>query len=94
MEGLFWLLTKPMPARCRSRRLREAGVRPADSAGYARRITAHQAKTAQPAATWAYTPGNSPDHAVCVERGDWANARQQDPPVPFLFKSLNERSGL
>lgn len=94
MEGLFWLLTKPIPARCRSRRLRAAGVRPAEAAGYARRVPAHQAKTTQPDSIWAYTPGNSPDHAVCVERGDWAAAYQEDPPVPFLFKSLNERSGL
>lgn len=86
----YWLVTRKTPGACRSARLRLAGVRPPEAYGLNYRMPAHEDGAGDGSAVvWDYTPGNTRDTAVTVERGQWESGAG-----PYLCKSYNPATTL
>lgn len=89
MDKLFYTQTIEVPAQCRSKRLREAGIDQATQKRFRENISApHDTYTGG-------TPGNStadgqtPDTAVIVDRGEWVSpvAGQE-----YLYREYNSKN--
>lgn len=90
----YFVQQRPTPPMCRSKRLRMAGVSPADAVALTRSANVYKARPTREAevTTWVYRPGNDAAHAVLVERGPYEEAVQEG--GPFYYRSYNPETYL
>lgn len=85
MSEKYYIQQRAVPAACRSARLRAAGVKPTEAYGLMQWQQIGATNPDTESNVWIYNPGNTPDHAILVERGAW-NAM---PEPPYYYKSYN-----
>jgi hypothetical protein len=76
------------PAKCRSKNLQLAGIKPSEAVGLCKRVQiASQRGIMQLSNTWSYQAGNDPAHSVIVDRGVWDPANLTS--TPYYYQSYN-----
>lgn len=89
-DKTFTVQQRGVPAKCRSRRLRLAGMKPSETIGLMRhRYVAGRVAADGGTPVWVYDPGSGPANPRIVDRGLWQDPKVTAGLAPYLAKSYN-----